>query len=190
MIKLADILNEKRDNVEWEYLLSEPFTARNYLAAAWCKDSKKVLEVGSYKNPIYNFYTGQSVKSFTLVDPKAKSFEKSKKIGSNTIKISSHGKKLEDVKIAMYDTVICLGLDIPSKESFNILKEYCKKANTIILEGTTSWPNAVRQVNEIIELHSHKIVVDIKMDYTNSNVKNLKSSQPVYNERRFIVLKK
>ena len=64
------------------------------------------------------------------------------------------------------------------------------QANTIILEGTTSWPNAVRQVNEIIELHSHKIVVDIKMDYTNSNVKNLKSSQPVYNERRFIVLKK
>jgi len=189
MIKLKQILIKENDNCDWDYLLSEPFTARNHLAAAWCKDSKNVLEVGSYKNPLYNFYTGQNVKLFTLVDPKAKSFEKTQKIGSNTIKISSHGEKLEDVKIPNHDTIVCLGLDIPSRESFSILKEHCKNASTIILEGTISWPKTVRQINEIIELRSHKIVVDVKIDYTNSNVKTLNTSHPVYNERRFIVLR-
>ncbi len=192
MIKLKDLLLEKTDDgVEWDYLLSEPYTARNHLAAAWCKGSKNVLEVGSYRNPVYQFYTEQNTKKITVVDPKAETFEKNKKIGSNNIKISSIGEKLEDAKIIYHDTIVALGLGIPSRESFEVLKSHCQSANTIILEGAINWPQTVRQISEIIETlsQSHNIIVDITLDFSNSNVKNLNISTPVYDKRRFIVLK-
>jgi hypothetical protein len=194
VIKLKDILFEVTDNgIEWDYLLSEPYKARNYLAAAWAKDSNSILEVGGYKNPIYQFYNDQNAKLITNVDPKGETFEKNIKIGSKNVKISSYGEKLEDVKNLDPDTVIALGLAIPSRESFEALKNYSKNANTIILEGAINWPQTVKQMNEIIEeftiSQSHHIIADIILDFSNSNVKTLNTSQPVYDKRRFVVLK-
>jgi len=192
MIKLKNLLLEMTDDgVEWDYLLSEPYTARNHLAAAWCKDSKKVLEVGSYKNPIYKFYTEQNTKLITVVDSKAETFEKNEKIGSKNVKISSIGEKLEDAKITDHDTVVALGLHIPSRESFEVFRSHCQNANIVILEGAINWPATVRQISEIIETlsQSHNVIVDITLDFSNSNVKPLNPSIPVYDKRRFIVLK-
>ena len=71
------------------------------------------------------------------------------------------------------------------------MKSHCQSANTIILEGAINWPQTVRQISEIIETlsQSHNIIVDITLDFSNSNVKNLNISTPVYDKRRFIVLK-
>jgi hypothetical protein len=184
------------DDAEWEYLLSEPFKARNHLACAWCRDSQSILEVGSYRNPIHEFYSGGAAELITLVDPKADTFDEVRNINGRGVRVISHGEKLHEIDIPDHDTVIALGLGIPDpkeghNQSYQALKNLCKNASTVILEGSVEWPETVEQVEGIIEvLDQHEKIVDIQIDYSGSDVKDVNAPGKVYDDRRFVVLKK
>ena len=193
---IKNILLEKRKgkDAEWQYLLSEPFQARNYLACAWCKDHKSILEVGSYKNPIYEFYDSGAAELITVVDPKASTFEDKISVKGRDIKIISLGKKLHELNIPNHDVVVALGLGIPNpkkgpNKSYQALKELCKNAKTVILEGAVDWPETVEQIGGIIEsLDRHNKAVDIRVDYSDSDIKDPDAPGKVYDDRRFVVL--
>ena len=191
------LLQEKRENkdAEWDYLLSEPFKARNHLACAWCRDAKSILEVGSYRNPIHEFYDSGTAELITVVDPKAETFEETRNINGRDVQIVSLGEKLHNLEIPDHDAVIALGLGIPSpkdafNESYQDLKNLCKNASTVVLEGAVDWPETVEQIEGIIDVLEHQKVVDIQIDYSGSEVRDENAPGKVYDNRRFVVLRK
>jgi len=191
------ILLEKRQGkeAEWDYLISEPFHARNHLACAWCNSAESILEVGSYKNPLYDFYSSGAAKVITVVDPKAETFTEVRDIGGQQVKIVSHGEKLHDVKVPRHEAVVALGLAIPKpkegmNQSLESLKALCQLADTVILEGAVDWPEAVEQIELIMESLPHETIVDIQIDYSGSGIEDPDAPGKVYDDRRFVVLKK
>lgn len=194
---IRKMLNEERQGkkAEWDYLVSEPFAARNHLACAWCNDAKSILEIGSYKNPLYQFYNGGSAELITVVDPKAETFEETRDINGKQVQVVSHGEKLHEINIPVHEAVVALGLSIPKpkegpNKSYEALKALCQLADTVILEGAVDWLESVTQIEEIIESISHEKIVDIQVDYSDSEVEDPDAPGKVYDKRRFVVLKK
>ena len=147
-------------------------------------------------NPIHEFYSGGAAELITLVDPKASTFDEVRNINGRGVRVISHGEKLHEIDIPDHDTIIALGLGIPDpkeghNQSYQALKNLCKNASTVILEGSVEWPETVEQVEGIIEvLDQHEKIVDIQIDYSGSDVKDVNAPGKVYDDRRFVVLKK
>ena len=194
--KKSQLLEKRqKQQAEWDYLLSEPFKARNHLACAWCNNAKSILEIGSYKNPLYKFYPSGNANLITVVDPKADSFSEQINLMGRPVKVVSHGKKLHEVKLPAHDAIVALGLAIPNNQedgqkSLDALKAHCQLADTVILEGAVDWAETVEQIEEIIDHIHHEKMVDIIIDYSPSKVEDSNAPGKVYDKRRFVVLKK
>ena len=109
--------------------------------------------------------------------------------------VVSHGNKLHEVDVPVHDAVVALGLGIPDpkdgpNKSYEALKALCQLAETVVLEGAVEWPETVTQIEGIIESLPHEKIVDIQIDYSGSEVKDPDAPGKVYDDRRFVVLKK
>jgi len=189
---VSGLLNERADEKEWAYLLSSPFSARNALAAHYCDhyDADSILEVGGYRNPITQFYKGPASR-ITMVDPMLTNSRQVHKTGGNKCNVTQLRGRLHDFDIEPHDTVVCLGMslydtDTNEQRSYDRFKELCKSAKTVIMEVPTEWEHSVNSANDLMHTLPHEKIVDISMDFTPSNVKDI---EKIHNKRRLIVLR-
>ena len=185
-------LRERADDYEWSYLLSSPFSARNALAAYYCNyyDADSILEVGGYRNPITQFYTGPASR-ITLVDPLMVDSQQIHQTAGNTCEVVQIRGRLHEVDIEPHDTVVCVGLaiydtDFDQSQSHDRFKELCESAKTVIIDVPTEGEVNVNAANDIIASLPHTKTVDIAMDFTPSQVEDVVK---VHNKRRLIVLR-
>lgn len=189
---IRETLNERADDYEWAYLLTTPFSARNALAAYYCKyyDADSILEVGGYRNPIHQFYTGPASR-ITVVDPLLTESRQIHNTEGNICEVIQIRGRLHEVDLEPHDTVVCVGLAIydtnfGQNSSHERFKELCKAAKTVIIDVPIEWEDSVAALNDIMKTIPHEKTVDIAMDFTPSHVEDVST---VHNKRRLVVLR-
>ena len=112
---------------QWNYLASEAFQMRYLLAAGLLRKFDNILEIGSYKTPIFQFIDDASKNVITL-DPMVLDVEKS----------SSQRSQMLDyrcLELSPFDgrefALVVLGLDLPIKHK---LKYFMTEAALVVIE--------------------------------------------------------
>lgn len=186
-MKYLKPLNEGK---EWEYLMTEPFLSRQYIAASWLKDSDKIFELGGYYNPIDGFVT-HSPKLIHVIDPRMDDKRVSIESSDGNREIV-HEKALFDSKINYdkYDAFLCLGLDIPKKELWDDLAKFVNGIGFAVIEYPPTWQRSVDLFNHILD--NSDLIIDCTVDLDLSENKldlSDKSWKPSF-KRRMVKLKR
>lgn len=112
---------------QWNYLASEPFQMRYLLVAGLLRKFKNILEIGSYKTPVFQ-YIDDDEKNIIAVDPMIFEEEKSQTQRSRMIDF----RCLEFVPFGGEDyALVMLGLDLPIEFE---LKQWIRNAKLVIIE--------------------------------------------------------
>lgn len=170
--------------MNWDYLLTEPFSGRNALAAYYVRDCAQIVEIGSYKNPITNFlYTSHD--TIWCVDPLLKRSTK----GSSVLFIK---KPFQDVDFSPIQDgfgLVTLGLDI-GIEHADAFIALLQRSRVAVLESWQTWPPYVNMLRRILERTNKKVVTTIEFDFSNSEVPaQIDGSFPTRYNREMVVLR-
>ena len=114
---------------QWNYLTSEPFQMRYLLAAGLLRKFKNILEIGSYKTPIFQFIDDTDKNILTL-DPMILDIQKSDSQGSRMLDFRC-------LEMAPFDgeeyALVMLGMDLPINWK---LKQIINNASLAVMEFT------------------------------------------------------
>lgn len=173
--------------MEWKYLESDPFKARQILAAHHLKDCKNILEVGGYKTPITQFLQGYH-ESVTVVDPLAKPYScdtlngKHCEVRHLPIKIEEHKPKGNE------DGFLFLGMEEISQDASARIIDIMKKCKVNILEFAPSWFPAAKEFNKILETGFFHVDKRIILDLSGNNFGDLTDSYAPHPIRHMYLL--
>ena len=112
---------------QWNYLASEPFQMRYLLAAGLLRKFDNILEIGSYKTPIFQFIDDAKKNVITL-DPMVLDIEKSNSQRSQMLDYRC-------MEMSPFDgqdfALVVLGLDLPINGK---LKNFMTEAELVVIE--------------------------------------------------------
>ncbi|MEM9410323.1 MAG: class I SAM-dependent methyltransferase [Planctomycetota bacterium] len=112
---------------QWNYLASEPFQMRYLLVAGLLRKFENILEIGSYKTPIFQFIDDADKNIITL-DPMVMDLKKSASQGSRMLDYRClEMTPFEGEEFAL----VILGLDLPINGK---LKSFMTRASLVIIE--------------------------------------------------------
>jgi hypothetical protein len=167
-----DITTDNGKN--WDYLYSKQFILRQQFLATLLTDSQFVLDIGCYPLTIGKYL---SHKNYLAVDPLYPSDEEN---------IRSCCLKDLQYDISENFDMVLLGIDLPCDE---ILLNYCKKANKIIIEYPISYKPSEEKFKKILNNTNKLISYDFIMNFSGIPVKvDLNKSWPPRYVRRIVVL--
>ncbi len=138
---------------QWNYLASEPFQMRYLLAAGILRKFDNILEIGSYKTPIFQFIDDKSKNVITL-DPMVLDVQKN----------ASQSSRMMDyrcLEMAPFDgqayALVILGLDLPINAK---LKNFIAQAALTVIEfpEDEEWKKSREKYDALIaELGLHEM---------------------------------
>jgi hypothetical protein len=167
-------INPNINKKTWDYLYSKQFLLRQKFIATLLSDSKFVLDIGCYPSTIGQYLNH---KNYIAVDPLYPKDEE-----------NIRSCYLKDLKFNIPDNfdMVLLGIDFPCDE---ILLNYCKKANKIIVEYPICYNFSKENLDKIMENVDKKIIYDFNIDFSAIpvNVDLTKSWPPRY-IRRIVIL--
>lgn len=134
------------DKKQWNYLTSEPFQMRYLLAAGLLRKFKNILEIGSYKTPIFQFIDDEEKNVITL-DPMVLDIQKSESQGSRFLDFRC--MEMQPFDGEEY-ALVMLGMDLPINWK---LKNIITNASLAIFEFTedAQWKKSRELYDGLVE---------------------------------------
>ena len=130
---------------QWNYLTSEPFQMRYLLAAGLLRKFKNILEIGSYKTPIFQFID-DSEKNILTLDPMILDVQKSASQGSRMLDFRC--LEMSPFNGEEY-ALVMLGMDLPITWK---LKQIINNASLAVMEFTEDkhWKQSREQYDSLV----------------------------------------
>jgi len=178
---------------EWTYLTSNPFEARYAIAAHYLQQtSRRVLEVGGYKNPLDSFAWSTCLESITVVDPL---------IQPKDVYIPRCNAHLTDCHVLHipsliekfqveenYDGFLCLGMHLFDKALARCIS-IMEGVAVAVIGIPTDFPPSVDNLETILKTGKFTKVITVDLDLSANDYKLPSNSFPVRPYRRLVVLK-
>lgn len=144
---------------QWNYLASEPFQARYLLVAGLLRRFEHVLELGSYKTPLFRFVDDPS-KHILAVDPLVFEAEASPTQRSETMDYRCLSMPVFGGRPY---ALVMLGLDIPPTAK---LERLIREAEIVVVEYPEDhqWKRSRQTYDQLVERLSLNVLLQVHFD--------------------------
>lgn len=149
---------------QWNYLASPPFQMRYMLAAGLLRKFENILEIGSYKTPLFQ-YLDDDAKRVISLDPMI--FEDSKGPNQESRCLDYRAMELDPFKGAPFALVI-LGLDLTVSYK---LKLFIKQAEVVVLEypEDETWKRSRETFDALAQELGLNVLARVNMNLENND---------------------
>jgi len=186
LVFLAGKLNlpyKEVETFEFSNLELEIFKTRSAIAAYLLRDCEEIIEIGSYKCPIFNFVDNKKI-FVTAIDPRTPALQ--------TEQIKCLPILFQDWDIQLHSQnygVLLLGLDLHMPTSgWEKLYKLINGAKRTVIEFPPDYKESVAKFERIIDNVNKHVTMTMLLDFSHNTFPNFEKSWGLFPTRKLCIL--